>query len=261
MTGQELRWRQRASHFRHALVRLVDAVELSGQRCLSDLERHGLIHVFEFTHELSWTTLKDVLASRGGVELYGPRETSREAFAQGLISDGEAWMEMVHHRNLSINRDDEATVQEIVGAVVSRYLRAFQELEAHLQAWEALKVTAPTPAQRNPQATPASHGLPAAAMAKIHQIFASFPAVERATLYGSRAMGRHRPGSDIDLTLAGAGLDVRTLAQLDGALDDLLLPWRFDLSLQSSLQSPELIDHIQRVGQLFYRRSDLADLC
>jgi predicted nucleotidyltransferase len=121
-------------------------------------------------------------------------------------------------------------------------------------------VTAPTPAQRNPQVIPASHGLPAAAVAKIHQALASFPAIEQATLYGSRAMGRHRPGSDIDLTLTGVGLDARTLAQLDGALDDLLLPWRFDLSLQSALQSPELIDHIERVGQLFYRRSDIIDL-
>ncbi len=110
--------------------------------------------------------------------------------------------------------------------------------------------------QATPQATPASHGLPAAAVAKIKDTLATFPAIETATLYGSRALGRHRPGSDIDLTLAGAGLDGGTLARLDAALDDLLLPWRFDLSLQSCLQSPELIEHIQRVGQLFYCRSD-----
>ncbi|WP_259738242.1 nucleotidyltransferase domain-containing protein [Synechococcus sp. CS-205] len=85
-------------------------------------------------------------------------------------------------------------------------------------------------------AAAATHGLPAAAVQQI-----------QATLYGSRALGRHRPGSDIDLTLAG------------DALDDLLLPWRFDLSLQASLQSPELIDHIQRVGQVFYRRSPWPD--
>ncbi len=65
----------------------------------------------------------------------------------------------------------------------------------------------------------------------------------------------HRPGSDIDLTLSGADLDGFTLARLDQALDDLLLPWRFDLSLRASLQSPELIDHIQRVGQVLYRRN------
>ena len=118
------------------------------------------------------------------------------------------------------------------------------------------QTTSQATSQATPQAAPVSHGLPAAAVAKIQGVLATFPAIEQATLYGSRALGQHQPGSDIDLTLAGDGLDGRTLASLDGALDDLLLPWRFDLSVQSSLQSPELIDHIQRVGTLFYRRSD-----
>ena len=101
MTGQDVRWRQRFSNFRRALARLVEAVDLSGQRALSDLERQGLIQAFEFTHELSWKTLMDFLASRGVEELYGSRDTTREAFAKGLVSDGEAWMEMIRHRNLS----------------------------------------------------------------------------------------------------------------------------------------------------------------
>jgi predicted nucleotidyltransferase len=105
------------------------------------------------------------------------------------------------------------------------------------------------------QTSMASHGLPAAAVAQIQATLAAFPAIEQAILYGSRALGRHRPGSDIDLTLSGADLDALTLARLDQALDDLLLPWRFDLSLRVSLQSPELIDHIERVGQVLYRRN------
>ena len=136
MTGQDVRWRQRFSNYCRALARLAEAVDLSGQRTLSDLERQGLIQAFEFTHELSWKTLKDFLASRGIEELYGSRDTTREAFAQGLITDGEAWMEMIRHRNLSTHTYDEATVQEIVTAVVSRYIVAFQELETRLQDCE-----------------------------------------------------------------------------------------------------------------------------
>ena len=136
MTSHDIRWRQRSSNYRRALARLGEAVELSGQRPLSDLERQGLIQAFAFTHELSWKTLKDFLASRGIEELYGSRDTTREAFAQGLITDGEAWMEMIRHRNLSTHTYDEATVQEIVTAVVSRYIDAFQELESRLRHWE-----------------------------------------------------------------------------------------------------------------------------
>ena len=136
MTGHDIRWRQRSSIYPRALARLGEAVELSDQRPLSDLERQGLIQVFEFTHELSWKTLKDFLASRGIEELYGSRDTTREAFAQGLITDGETWMEMIRHRNLGTHTYDEATLQEIVTAVVIRYIGAFQELETRLQDWE-----------------------------------------------------------------------------------------------------------------------------
>ena len=101
-----------------------------------------------------------------------------------------------------------------------------------------------------------SHGLPQAVVQRIHTTMAGFPEIEQATLYGSRAMGSHRPGSDIDLTLSGAGLDGRALARLDQALDELLLPWRFDLSLKAELQSEALLSHIDQVGQVFYQRHD-----
>jgi nucleotidyltransferase substrate binding protein (TIGR01987 family) len=138
MTGADIRWQQRFGNFRQALARLREAVELSQQRSLSDLERQGLIKAFEFTHELSWKTLKDFLVSRGVSDLFGSRDTTREAFAQGLISDGETWMEMIRHRNLSAHTYDEATVLEIVAAVVTSYLDAFEELETRLQAQKSL---------------------------------------------------------------------------------------------------------------------------
>lgn len=132
MQDADIRWIQRFSNYRRAVARLKEAVALTRQRRLSDLERQGLIQAFEFTHELSWKTLKDFLSSRGAVELFGSRDTTREAFAQGLIRDGDIWMAMIRHRNLSTHTYDEATVQEIVSAVTSRYLDAFQELEAWL---------------------------------------------------------------------------------------------------------------------------------
>jgi nucleotidyltransferase substrate binding protein (TIGR01987 family) len=138
MAGADIRWQQRFGNFRQALACLKEAVELSQQRSLSDLERQGLIKAFEFTHELSWKTLRDFLVSRGVSDLFGSRDTTREAFAQGLISDGETWMEMIRHRNLSAHTYDEATVLEIVAGVVTSYLGAFEELESRLQARKSL---------------------------------------------------------------------------------------------------------------------------
>ena len=100
---------------------------------------------------------------------------------------------------------------------------------------------------------------PAAAIAAIRQVLASHPEVESAILYGSRALGRHRPASDIDLTLTGPALtgpalsgDV--LARIDADLDDLLLPWVIDLSVLATISHPALLEHIQRAGVVLYRR-------
>lgn len=82
-----------------------------------------------------------------------------------------------------------------------------------------------------------------------------FPEVERALLFGSRAKGTHKPGSDIDLALIGQGLDWRKLGQIDDALDDLLLPYRFSLVELSERTDADLAAQIHRLGQAFYNRA------
>ncbi len=98
------------------------------------------------------------------------------------------------------------------------------------------------------------HGLTDETIAKISAIFARFPAIERAVLYGSRAKGNFKPGSDIDLTLYGQALTFDLLGQISSALDDALLPYTIDLSIFDSLNHAKLQDHIERVGVVFYRR-------
>jgi predicted nucleotidyltransferase len=83
---------------------------------------------------------------------------------------------------------------------------------------------------------------------------ASYPAIEKATLYGSRAKGNFKPGSDIDLTLHGPALTSRLLAEIAEALDDLLLPYTIDLSIFDTLEHAELKEHIERVGLVFYQK-------
>ncbi|MBM5817943.1 MAG: nucleotidyltransferase domain-containing protein [Cyanobacteria bacterium K_Offshore_surface_m2_239] len=99
--------------------------------------------------------------------------------------------------------------------------------------------------------------MPPAALAAIQQVLAGHPAVEQAILYGSRALGRHRPSSDIDLTLIGSDLSAITLSKVDSELDDLLLPWVIDLSRFASLTHPGLLAHIERFGQVIYQRASL----
>jgi predicted nucleotidyltransferase len=91
-------------------------------------------------------------------------------------------------------------------------------------------------------------GLPSEASARLLGLLRAEPAVQEVWLYGSRAMGRHRPGSDIDLTLVAPNLSHHDRLRLMGALDDLLLPWGIDLSLQHELPEP-LRQHVDRVGR------------
>ncbi len=105
------------------------------------------------------------------------------------------------------------------------------------------------------------HGLPVSTMAQIHGVLSRHPEVERVTLYGSRAKGNFKPGSDIDLTLSGTGLDERIRGRIDEELDDLLLPYQFDLSVFTSSTHADLIDRIRRVGMVFYERIPAETKC
>jgi len=133
----DVRWRQRLRSFRKAFGQLAKAAATARERELSDLERQGLIQAFEFTHELGWNTLKDFLESRGTANLYGSKDATREAFAKGLIENGEAWMAMIQSRNRTSHTYNEEIAAEIARAILSSYaaefekfLRKFTELEA-----------------------------------------------------------------------------------------------------------------------------------
>jgi uncharacterized protein len=99
-----------------------------------------------------------------------------------------------------------------------------------------------------------SFGLPEATLLKIQGVFARHPDIERVILYGSRAKGNYRPGSDIDLTLLGAATDDTLLRQVLLELDELNTPYLMDVSLYHQIQSDELKYHIATFGKVFYQR-------
>lgn len=98
-------------------------------------------------------------------------------------------------------------------------------------------------------------GLQEKTIAQINAVLRAFPMVEKAVLYGSRAKGNFKTGSDIDLALYGGDLNLAALHRLEDALDDLLLPYHLDLAIFSRITNAELREHIQRVGVVFYERA------
>ncbi len=105
-------------------------------------------------------------------------------------------------------------------------------------------------------------GLSDSTICRLHRVLARHPHVQRAVIYGSRAKGNYRPGSDIDLTLfatPGQTISHQELADILDEADDLLLPYTLDLSAFAQLTHDALREHIERVGQVFYERGEESD--
>lgn len=101
-------------------------------------------------------------------------------------------------------------------------------------------------------------GLKSSDIDAIQAILKTHPNVDQVHIYGSRAKGNFKPGSDIDLCLFGSKLDLSELLQIDQEIDDLLLPYKCDLSLFDAIDHQSLKTHILDAGQLFYEKRALT---
>lgn len=98
-------------------------------------------------------------------------------------------------------------------------------------------------------------GLSESTLESMKEVFAKFQRIKEVVLYGSRAMGNYRKGSDIDITLFGDSISLNnTVYLLMDELDELYLPYTFDVSIYSRIESRDLLDHITRAGKVLFKR-------
>jgi predicted nucleotidyltransferase len=98
-------------------------------------------------------------------------------------------------------------------------------------------------------------GLPDQAVQSLINLFRLHPTIKQVILYGSRAMGSHRIGSDIDLCLIAPTLTLTEKLLLENQMDELLLPWKMDVTIKHKIDNASLLDHINRVGVVLYENS------
>ena len=104
------------------------------------------------------------------------------------------------------------------------------------------------------------YGLHPSVVQDLCAVFARYPQVEKVLLYGSRAKGNYKNGSDIDLTICDNGeMTLRHVSQILDDIDQFLLPYMFDLSLLKQIDDADVLDHIRRVGVPFYVKSQQHD--
>lgn len=132
---EDTRWIQRYGNYKKALAQLERFLE---KQVLNEMEEQGLIQAFEYTFELAWKTLQDFLEETSGYpEIRGPRPTITHAFNDGLISNGEKWMEMLKDRNRTVHTYDENIAREIAQAIRHEYIHLFTELNRTFQRWSS----------------------------------------------------------------------------------------------------------------------------
>lgn len=130
MENKDIRWQQRFINFNKAFNQLERFKEVEN---LNELEKQGLIKAFEYTFELSWKTLQDLLKDKGYIDIVGPRPVIEQSFQDGYIADGNGWMRMHKSRNLTSHTYDEQTAEEIIMSIRKEYFYLLRDLRQRLE--------------------------------------------------------------------------------------------------------------------------------
>jgi len=128
MENHDIRWKQRFANYKLAIENLTEGIEISKP---SDLEKSGIIQIFEYTFELAWKTMKDYL-QEADVEVSFPREVLKTAFSYDIISDGDTWIDMLEKRNLMCHTYDKKNAELAYTLIKNEYFERLKILETYL---------------------------------------------------------------------------------------------------------------------------------
>ncbi len=147
METDDIRWLQRFANYKRAFAKLEEAVgrvkndfgidssgNIDDDAFMDDIVKEGVIQRFEYTHELAWNVMKDFLTQVGNVQVFGSKDATKEAFAAGLISDGEVWMDMLASRNKTSHTYNETIADAIFIKVIQTYYPCFSAFDSEMDA-------------------------------------------------------------------------------------------------------------------------------
>lgn len=131
--SQDIRWLQRYSNYQRAVKRITQVTN-SGRTVhdLSDLELEGLIQRFEYTFELAWKVMQDLLKYKGYEFQQGPNGTLRQALDDGLIRDHDGWRRMAMARITTSHTYDEGEALEVASQIYESFAPLLEELDMKL---------------------------------------------------------------------------------------------------------------------------------
>ena len=133
MEDKDVRWIQRFSNYRKALIQLGKAVNIvsalsNSSSDQNDLLAEGLIQRYEYTHELAWKVMKDYEEYQGITDIMGSRDAIRVALRAGILDD-DRWMDTISDRNLTSHNYDDETAKHIVNNIINVCYPLFVKFE------------------------------------------------------------------------------------------------------------------------------------
>lgn len=130
----DIRWIQRFDNYHKACQRVLEITESDRTvNNLSDLEMEGLVQRFEYTFELAWKVLQDLMKYRGYEFVQGPNGTLAQAFEDGMITDHDGWRQMARARITTAHTYNEEEVKEVAHDIYGKYASLLKDLDAKLE--------------------------------------------------------------------------------------------------------------------------------
>lgn len=125
MEGKDVRWKQRFANYQLAMQNLKEGIEIKNP---SELEKSGIIQVFEYTFELAWKTMKDFLLEVD-IQVNFPRDVLKSAFSYEIIKEGDIWIDMLEKRNLMSHTYHKENAKLAYSLVKNKYYAQLNEFE------------------------------------------------------------------------------------------------------------------------------------
>lgn len=129
---QNIRWKQRFENYKKALSQLESAVKDYADTDIAII-KEGVIQRFEFTHELAWKVMQDYLRYQGFTDVGGPRGVTKLAFNQGLIMQGDSWIDMLQSRNLTVHTYDETLLEQEFHKITHEYVLLLSDFKIKME--------------------------------------------------------------------------------------------------------------------------------
>jgi nucleotidyltransferase substrate binding protein (TIGR01987 family) len=126
---EDIRWKQRFDNYQRALSHLSAAVDYADNEETNDLIQLGIVKAFELSFELAWNVMKDFLLMKGINGIIGSKDSVRFAFKEGLIANGQLWMNMIDDRNRATHIYDETLAETIVQKIIDYYYAELTSFE------------------------------------------------------------------------------------------------------------------------------------